>query len=540
MGLLDRLAGLTLGTAHPTATCCWCQSALVVGEMSGRRAWFCPIHAARQGAEALTVTPKDPDHARLLGVNVGTPVCLNVPLPSQVQFAEATAKNVLWGGHAGPGKSHGVRWWLYNRSLSVPGHEALLLRENFDQLEKTHLRAMAAELPMILGPRHARLVDRVAYFPEGSVIDCGHMADAASVSRYLSTNYGAIVPEEASVYPVDPEGLTPLAELSTRARVEYVDRQGRPVGPRFMPVSNPGGPSAGWLLDMFIDHRPDTDRYPMLKTKYDPSQWVYLPAKLRDNAYMGASYEDTLAVLSSWRYQQLAEGDWRVFSGQFFSKWHEARHVKDLDVPPGVAWYMSMDWGSNQPGCVGWYAILSDGRFYRRSEYKFQGEDVAEVAKAIKRREKDLGITQVQGRVADPAIWIKDGKTKATKSVGESIAETFRLQGIVLRPANNDRFNGWARCLQVLRTAPDGDPWFMVHPDCRYFIRTVSAARSDPGDPDDVNTVGDDHALDEWRYFVMSRPAPRALPVEDTPPVPGSIRWLRAQTTTNSGILAVR
>lgn len=246
-----------------------------------------------------------------------------VPLPSQVLFEECQAKNVLWGGQAGPGKSHGARWWLYKRSLTVPEHQALLLRENWEQLEKTHLRAMERELPAL----GAKLVDRTAKFPNGSVIDCGHMNEAEAVGRYLSTEYGAIVPDEASLYPVDGNGDTPLAELSTRARKVYTDVEGKAVRPRFMPVSNPGGPSAAWLCDMFIDHVPDLERYPALRTQYDPADWAYIPARLEDNPYQDPEYARTLASVSKVRYEQLRHGNWHVFAGQFFSQWLPSVHV---------------------------------------------------------------------------------------------------------------------------------------------------------------------------------------------------------------------
>jgi hypothetical protein len=320
-----------IGTPHPTAKCCWCGGALVVGQVLAKRCWLCPVDAMRQVDLALCVTPLDKSHARLLGVTPGTQVCLNVPLPSQALFEECAAKNILWGGQAGPGKSHGVRWWLYKRSLTTPTHEALLTRENWEQLEKTHLRKMAQELPLM----GARLVNREARFDNGAFIDCGHMADAEAVTRYLSTEYGAIVADEASQTPVDTEGVTPLGELSTRARKVYRDIAGREVRPRFLPVSNPGGPSAPWLLDMFIDHTPDFERYPALRAKYQAAQWAYIPARLDDNPYQDPEYEDTLAVLTDVRYKQLREGDWRVFSGQFFREWQETKdgqpwHVRRL------------------------------------------------------------------------------------------------------------------------------------------------------------------------------------------------------------------
>jgi hypothetical protein len=342
-----------LGTAHRQATCCWCGAALVVGEIEFLRCWVCPVCAERQAGRRLSVAVKTDAHAALVAawverggqrkevarqITVGAIVCLYVPLPSQVLFEECPARNVLWGGQAGPGKSHGVRWWLYKRSLMTPGHEGLLLRENWDELEKTHLRKMAAELPLF----GAVLVDKTGRFPNGAFIDCGHMADVDAVKRYLSTEYGAIVPDEASQTPVASDGNTPLAELATRARKVYRDVQGRIVRPRFMPVSNPGGPSAPYLCDMFVDGTPDFERYPKLKPVFDDAgiqikgyrraQWVYIPARLDDNPYQDEAYEDTLAGLNKTRYEQLRHGDWHVFSGQFFGEWTPSTHVAEATL----------------------------------------------------------------------------------------------------------------------------------------------------------------------------------------------------------------
>lgn len=326
-----RLQDDPIGTPHVKAACCWCQSPLVIGEVATLRCWLCPRCYERQIRWALVAVVK------------GKRTYFHVPLPSQVPIYEAAGEGgyLLWGGRAGPGKSTGARWWLYHRSLSVPGHESLLLRENWDQLQGNHTIKMAVEVPQ-LGGRWLE-TDRRAVFGKGSdqsIIFCGHMAEADAVTRYLGIEYGAIVADEASVYPVDHEGTPVLAELSTRARRDYVDRQGQDVKGVFLPVTNPGGPSAAWLREMFIDHTPDFEKFPALRPEFDEetgeqisgyrdAQWRYVPASLRDNPYMRADYAQTnLAVLSGTRYKQLAEGDWNAFAGQFFREWDERYHVR--------------------------------------------------------------------------------------------------------------------------------------------------------------------------------------------------------------------
>jgi hypothetical protein len=487
------------------ARCCWCSSGLVLADVLGVKAWLCPQAPcrSRQFAHALVVVEKGKKKARY------------IPLPSQVLFEECQAKNVLWGGQAGPGKSYGARWWLYKRSLMVPGHKALILRENWEQLDKTHLRDMEAEQGLI-GARFSK-TDRMMTFPNGSIIDCGHMADPDSVLRYRSTEYGAIVPDEASLYPLDYDGLSPLGALSTRARKVYTDVQGNTVRPRFMPVSNPGGPSAAWLRDMFVDHAPDYDKYPALKPRldpetgeqkgYDPAKWAYIPARLDDNPYQDPEYEDTLSVLSKWQYEQLRHGDWHVFSGQFFSEWRESLHVRDLGaLSPDLYWYEAMDWGYSSPGNVGWYAALPDGHYHKAAELKYQQMTADELATEIMRVRRRLGLSRVIYTVCDPSMDQKTGHGR-----GETYMESLRRRGIAARKGDNDRRNGWARVHALLRPAPDGVPWLTVDPSCKYTIRTIPAQMSDKQNPEDIDTHGDDHAADETRYFAQSRPAPSSF-----------------------------
>lgn len=41
---------------------------------------------------------------------------------------------------------------------------------------------------------------------------------------------------------------------------------------------------------------------------------------------------------------------------------------------------------------------------------------------------------------------------------------------------------------------------------CKDFIRTIPTLMYDEHKPEDLDSSGEDHAADEWRYFCMSRP----------------------------------
>lgn len=338
--LVPDLQTAAHGTPHPVARCCWCQRALVVGQVEQLRCWLCPVDYQRQTAVAL-FAEYSAKRAKDLGLEKAGRYCWRVPLPTQVPIYELGAKggNLLWGGRAGASKSDGVRWWLYHRSLHVPGHESLLLRENWDQLQDNHTSKMAYEVPL-LGGRWME-GDKRAVFGQGSdqsIISCGHMAEAAAVLRYRGGNKGAIAADEASLYPVDHEGVTVLAELRTMARVTLQSRSGQTVYPVFVCATNPGGPSAPWLKDMFVDHQPDYEAFPRLRPVYHDGvqvegyraeQWHFMPADLDSNPYIAPTYrQENLVGLSEVRYKQLAEGDWNSFVGMFFPEYDESIHVR--------------------------------------------------------------------------------------------------------------------------------------------------------------------------------------------------------------------
>jgi hypothetical protein len=162
-----------------------------------------------------------------------------------------------------------------------------------------------------------------------------------------------------------------------------------------------------------------------------------------------------------------------------------------------------MDWGYVNPGCVLWWACLPDGRYYIRYEFKFSHADVATVCDEIIKRTIDAGIQGcIRYTAADPALWSPNGNT------GEDMNETFMRHRVPLTKARNDRVNGWQRVREMLKLREDGEPTVVIHPDCRYVVRSMGAAVSSKTDPEDVDTSMDDHALDTVRYGAMSRPAP--------------------------------
>jgi hypothetical protein len=194
-----------------------------------------------------------------------------------------------------------------------------------------------------------------------------------------------------------------------------------------------------------------------------------------------------------------------------------------------------MDWGFNAPGVCLWWAAVGDGHWHIAREYKFQQTSAETVATEWKKKNKAWGIKRVQYVVADPSMWAKTGHGK-----GESIAETLQRFGLPMLKGDNDRKNGWQRCHELLRDAPDGSPWVTVDVSCTYGLRSLPAQVSDKKDPDDIDTGGDDHWVDAFRYGAMSRLIAGARTQKKAKPPYMSMGWLKAQSDETPGILSRR
>lgn len=473
-----------------TPKCCWCGSRFV--KIEGK--FWCTNGPCRQRQVENAIVAQGSD---------GSIDYMYLPLPRQVDYDYVKQRYLLGGGAAGVSKSHSARWGMYKRALAYKNYEGLLLRRTWPELEKHHFRLMEREAALFREKgidAVFSITNRQMVFGNGSIIEGGHMGNKEDVQNYLSRERDEIVCDEGSTF--DPKALM---ELSSRARTTKAHILADGIRGLFRIFTNPGGPSAPVLRDFFIDHEPDWEQFPPeLRAAYRPEEWVYVPGVLEDNPYLPPDYERDLALLEPWRFQQLRHNDWDIVAGLFFTSFNATTHVQDLGDPgPNVQWFRSFDWGYVNPGDVLWWACLPDGRYYIRYEFKFSHADVPTVCEEIIKRTVDAGIQGcIRYTAADPALWSPNGNT------GEDMNETFMRHGVPLMKARNERMNGWQRIREMLRLRPDNQPTVVIHPDCRYLIRSMGAAVSDPTNPEDVDTSIDDHALDTFRYGAMSRPAP--------------------------------
>lgn len=439
------------------------------------------------------------------------------PQPRQLLLHQTLASEILYGGAAGGGKSHSIRWDGYDFCLKNPGCVAVLVRQTLPQLEKNHIRKVRAELPKELGDYNE--TRKVFRFWNGSLMAFQHLEYDKDINDFQGDEIHWLGIDEAAL--LKPEHL---AEIKTRLRLgswNPTDPESIKRLPRLVMGSNPGGPSHLWLKQNFVDPAPPETIFEnivhvhgkdIVKTR------IFIPATMRDNDYLDDEYEAQFGELPEWKQQQLRDGDWNVVPGAFFDCWNPKTHIiEPFEVPDWWPKYRSCDWGFATPFSIGEWTV-SDGtpvlsksgteitypegcliriwEWYGAEDHNNKGLrlDPALVAqKIISNRGK------CSAGPGDPSMWRADS--------GPSFAEKFARAGLPFFKADNQRIAGWQEMYRRL-----SDNMLLVVDTCHDFIRTIPSLAADPMNPDDILKVGEDHVGDDCRYMCMARPMQRDKP----------------------------
>ena len=249
---------------------------------------------------------------------------------------------------------------------------------------------------------------------------------------------------------------------------------------------------------------------------------VYIPSRVHDNKFLGESYVNQLKASGSKELVKAwLEGDWSVIEGAFFDCWDSSQHViRPFEIPQDWLRFRAADWGSARPFSVGWWAVVGDdyvgeaGRVLPRGALvryrEWYGKSAPNTGLKLTAEEVAQGILakeqpgeKIAYSVLDPAAFAVDG--------GPSIAERMGKVGVQFRRADNKRvaqmgaLGGWDQMRQRMK-GEDGRPMIYTFSTCVDSIRTIPALQHDQDKPEDLDTDGEDHAADEWRYACMSRP----------------------------------
>ena len=226
-----------------------------------------------------------------------------------------------------------------------------------------------------------------------------------------------------------------------------------------------------------------------------------------DKAEIGALESSMDEVtLQSRRYGRFAS----AAAGLVYPEFDEQIHVIDpFAIPKEWQDMISIDPGLNNPLSAHWYAVDFDDNVYVIAEHYEAGRDIDYHADAIKQICERLGWhTDSRGRVC--ALIDSAAKQRTLGSV-KSVVELFYERGILVNPnVEKDMFSGIARVKSYLNRK-NGLPNLYIFENCPHLISELKGYYWGSGDlPKKV----DDHALDEMRYYLMSRPQKAVLKVE--------------------------
>ena len=444
------------------------------------------------------------------------------PQDRQRLLHATTASEILYGGSAGGGKSHSIRWDGYDFCINNPGCVAVLVRQTLPQLEKNHIRRIRTEIPSQLGEFNE--TKKQFNWWNGSIMAFQHLEYDKDINNFQGDEIHWMGIDEAAL--LKPEHL---AEIITRLRLGgwTPTEHGKGRLPRLAMGSNPGGPSHLWLKKNFIDPAPPETMFEkevrLANGNVRKKTRIFIPANMHDNKFVDEEYEAQFSELPEWKQRQLRDGDWNVVPGAFFDCFDDENVIEPFEVPKWWPRYRSCDWGFATPFSIGEWTV-SDGS----TTVDRKGEEVTYRSGAVIRLWEWYGadpkvtngglrldpafiadtVLQKRGKAyagpGDPSMWRADS--------GPSFAEKFANAGMPFFKADNKREAGWQEMYRRI-----ADNMLLVTSDCRDFIRTIPTLRADPMNPDDVLKEGEDHIGDETRYFCQARPMKRSKPKPKRP-----------------------
>lgn len=444
--------------------------------------------------------------------------------PKQIAAFESPANEILYGGAAGGGKSHLMRVVAFSLAVTIPGINIYLFRRIREDLYKNHmsgphsLPAMAAHY----GERWVQIVDNEIRFWNGSKIFLCHVKDDKDRYKYLGAEIHVLLIDELTMFT---EEIYRFLRSRVRAPGLKVPAEWRHKVPLILCGSNPGNIGHAWVKRFWLEGAQPFEIRDMSAAEGGMRR-QFIPALLEDNPAMLAedpTYEQRLqglgsdALVKAMRY-----GLWDIISGAFFDCWHPGLIVSPFEVPRDWLRFRSYDHGFAKPFSVGWWAVsdgssLPRGALVRYREwYGLQGQQenvglritADEIAEGILAREQ--GHEKFAFSVADPSIFNETGQGSPSHAkIGRTIAETFSKCGVVFRPADNRRQQGWSEMRVRMKDEP---PAVYCFSTCTHSIRTIPVLIHDETRPEDLDTDLEDHAADDWRYAHMSRPWVREVP----------------------------
>jgi phage terminase large subunit len=388
-------------------------------------------------------------------------------LPKQFEFLRCPARECLYSGAFGAGKSRALCEKLIQRA-SVPGARELLCRKVNVSLRDTTLQTLLepdGELDPVLPEGqyiHFKSDQKIRIIGGGEIIYKG--LDLATKIGSLQLT-GIAIDEAIEI----DESMYTMLRGRIRVKVPGLKNQ-------INMACNPGSPSH--FLAQRFGLAPDTvciDTGAVISTNSF------------ENTYLDKEYVEDLRTLSGVFYQRYVEGKWVGAEGLIYDKWNRTVHVQARREKQWKFSVIAIDDGYVNPFVALLICIDGDGRIHVKHEIYATNLLTEDKVDAVKSLMKINGDTDLNTILVDPS---------SADLIADFVSNDIPAQG-----ANNFVFGGIVRTQGFLPIQKDNRPKLTVDPECVNTIREFESYEWNANGKDEP-VKKYDHTMDALRYAV--------------------------------------
>lgn len=238
------------------------------------------------------------------------------PFPAQVPFLESGAREALYGGAAGGGKTDALVIGAL-RHVDHPKYNGIIFRRTFPELEGKVIPVTREWYPFAGGKYNGST--HVWTFPSGARIALAHLQHESDVEIYQGHEFQYIGFDELTHF-TERQYTYLLSRLRTSSGLPLFVRSG----------TNPGSVGHEWVFRRWapwLDTTPDYEgprAAPGQVLRFNNTEngeaWcdtgrfsrVFFPAYATDNPYLNDDYTDNLMGLDVVTREQLIKGNWLI------------------------------------------------------------------------------------------------------------------------------------------------------------------------------------------------------------------------------------
>jgi phage terminase large subunit len=468
----------------------------------------------------------------------------------QDRFHRSRAKLQVIGGGYGNGKTSAACIKALRLCADYPGCNGLIARATFPRLNDTIRREFLKWAPSKWIKRMPTKDDNTITLTNGSQVNFRYVAQRGkdteeSKSNLLSATYDWIIVDQME----DPEiHHKDFMDLMGRLRgnTEYVgnDPTMPKTGPRWFIITL--NPTRNWCYREIIKPLQDFQRgivNPKLMCEVDDNvQPVLVDGKPKPilELFEGSTYENVenvgqdyirtmLSTYTGSMRERFVFGKWGALSGLVYPSFDETQHIVAHDtmveymrqmraigfVPQVIEGY---DHGLARHSCYGLFFTDDDNNVFLLDGYRVAELTVAEAATKIKllRLQYEIDSEELRPIFADPDIFRR--KSGNARSVGVTVADMFRNEGVMMARGNNEINAGIEKNWQYLAlmrshehpiTGLFPSAHFFISDRCDWFIDEITEYYFNRDGADEITDKPvdrNDHAMDMWKYAMSDRP----------------------------------